>query len=145
MTAETAIGMALLLPLIAAGTAVLLGKRPNVREFFTLVIAIALFPTVASLAPEVMAGERPGLTLFEVLPGLSIAFEIEPLGLLFAFVAAGLGATLYVERAFDTAPRGIAVRPLADVTASISTEIAWRADDAGLRPPAPGARRHRTA
>ena len=90
MIPETAIGLALLLPLIAAGLTTLLGRCPNVRELFTLLIAGALLPTVASLTPEVMAGERPSLSLFEVLPGLSIAFEVEPLGLLFAFVASGL-------------------------------------------------------
>ena len=37
-----------------------------------------------------LAGERPELHLFEILPGLSVAFSVEPLGMLFALVASGL-------------------------------------------------------
>ena len=92
MTVETSIGLALLLPLIAVILTGLFARRPNLRELFTLLIAGALFIVVASLAPQVFAGARPALTLFEVLPGLAIAFEIEPLGMLFALVASGLWA-----------------------------------------------------
>jgi len=35
-------------------------------------------------------GTTEVLTLFEVLPGLSIAFNVEPLGLMFALIASGL-------------------------------------------------------
>jgi multicomponent Na+:H+ antiporter subunit D len=41
---------------------------------------------LALLAP-VLAGARPRLAVIEVLPGLPLAFAIEPLGLLFALVA----------------------------------------------------------
>ena len=37
-----------------------------------------------------MAGGRPGVTLAEVLPGITIAFTVEPLGMLFAALASGL-------------------------------------------------------
>jgi multicomponent Na+:H+ antiporter subunit D len=90
VTPETAIQLALALPLIAAILTLLLGKRPNVRELFTLLSGAGLFATVVALAPSVIAGARPSVTLLEVLPGISLAFEVEPLGLLFAFVAAGL-------------------------------------------------------
>ena len=45
---------------------------------------------MASLVGDVIAGGRPGLELIELLPGVALAFEIEPLGLLFALVASGL-------------------------------------------------------
>jgi len=38
----------------------------------------------------VLAGARPQAQLLEPLPGLPIAFEVEPLGMLFALVASGL-------------------------------------------------------
>jgi multicomponent Na+:H+ antiporter subunit D len=38
----------------------------------------------------VLAGGRPQLALFEILPGILLAFRIEPLGMLFALVASGL-------------------------------------------------------
>ena len=82
--------MALVLPLVATVMTGLFGKRPNAREFFTLLSAGALFWVVASLAPGVFAGGRPAFTLLEMFPGLPIAFEIEPLGMLFALVASGL-------------------------------------------------------
>ena len=69
MTVETLIGLALLLPLVAVILTGLFARRPNLRELFTLLIAGALFIVVASLAPQVFAGARPALTLFEVLPG----------------------------------------------------------------------------
>ena len=90
MTGETTIKLALALPLMAAVTAGLFARRPNVRELFTLIAASALLVVVASLTPGVFSGDRPGVTLFSVMPGLSIAFELEPLGMLFALIAAGL-------------------------------------------------------
>ena len=52
--------------------------------------AATLFLIVLSILPEVLAGERPELTFIEFLPGISIAFEVEPLGMLFAMIASGL-------------------------------------------------------
>jgi len=90
MSGATAIGLALALPLVAALVTVVLGRWPNVRESATLIVAGALFLVVLSLLPGVMAGERPALVLFSILPGLAIAFRVEPLGMLFAMVASGL-------------------------------------------------------
>lgn len=90
MTDERLISLALTLPLIAALLTGLTGKRPNLREFCTLLCSAVLFLVIATLAPRVFAGERPAVSLFEVVPGLAIAFEIEPLGMLFALVASGL-------------------------------------------------------
>jgi multicomponent Na+:H+ antiporter subunit D len=87
---ETAIIAALVLPFGGAVLALLFDKRPNVRETATVLVATTLLVVVASLLPEVLAGERPAVSLFEVIPGLALAFELEPLGLLFALVASGL-------------------------------------------------------
>jgi len=69
---------------------VLFGQRPNVRETATLLVAVSLFAVVCTLVPVVTAGARPSVSLIEVIPGIDMAFEIEPLGLLFALVASGL-------------------------------------------------------
>jgi multicomponent Na+:H+ antiporter subunit D len=82
--------LTLALPLTGAALAALFGRRPNVRETATLISALATFAVVVSLVPHVLAGERPSVTLFELLPGLALAFELEPLGMLFALVASGL-------------------------------------------------------
>jgi multicomponent Na+:H+ antiporter subunit D len=65
-------------------------RRANLREAISLLSAAALFAAVASLWSPVMEGLRPSLLLGEILPGLAMRLEIEPLGLLFALVASGL-------------------------------------------------------
>lgn len=82
MTAPEAILLSLCIPLVGAGLILLTGSRPNLREAVTLLTASALFATVLSLYPVVAAGELPGVTLIEMLPGLSLSFEVEPLGML---------------------------------------------------------------
>ncbi|MBI3936628.1 MAG: monovalent cation/H+ antiporter subunit D family protein [Betaproteobacteria bacterium] len=73
------------MPLIAVSH-----RAPNVREAVTLVTATLLFLLVASLTPHVLAGERPEVTVLHVLPGLRVAFTVEPLGMLFGLIASGL-------------------------------------------------------
>lgn len=81
---------ALILPLLGALGIALAHRIPNLRESITLGTAVVLFACVGSLLGPIMAGERPELMLFEMLPGLSIGFKIEPLGMIFALVASGL-------------------------------------------------------
>ncbi|MFT4978039.1 MAG: multicomponent Na+:H+ antiporter subunit D, partial [Myxococcota bacterium] len=80
----------LLLPLFTAGLIALLGRWPNLRDGLHTLMAAVTFGAVLRLLPLVQAGERPSLVLLELLPGLPIAFSVEPLGMLFAMVASGL-------------------------------------------------------
>ena len=91
MSSQTAILAALALPL-AGALGILLASRigRNFREAVTLLTAGALAWTVWGLIPELMAGGRPSAYLGEVLPGLEIAFRVEPLGMLFAALASML-------------------------------------------------------
>ncbi|PKO87410.1 MAG: cation:proton antiporter [Betaproteobacteria bacterium HGW-Betaproteobacteria-12] len=90
MSSESLILAALLLPLLGAVAIALAGKRPNLREGITLSTALGLFLCVGQLLAPVLAGARPELTLIEPLPGLPLAFRVEPLGLIFALIASGL-------------------------------------------------------
>ena len=90
MSAETAILAALVVPLLGALLIVAAHRAPNVREAVTLATASLLFVTVLSLLPAVLAGARPALRVVELLPDIPLAFEVEPLGMLFALVASGL-------------------------------------------------------
>ena len=90
MTPETAIFAALATPVLGAAVIAASGRAPNLREALTLVTAAALFVLVLSIADDVLAGARPALTLFEMMPGLAVGFEVEPLGMLFALIASGL-------------------------------------------------------
>jgi multicomponent Na+:H+ antiporter subunit D len=73
------------MPLIAAA-----GARENLREAISFAASVTLFLTVLSLAPPVLAGERPEARILEMLPGIAIALKVEPLGWLFAAVASSL-------------------------------------------------------
>ncbi len=90
MTGSVAIIAALLVPLFGVIGIVLARHHPNQREAVTLVTATALFVLVASLVNPVLDGIRPGVTLWQIVPGLAIAFEIEPLGLIFGLIASFL-------------------------------------------------------
>lgn len=90
MSPSTATLVAVVLPLLGAPIIALLGQRPNLREAVTLGTGGMLFLVVASLVPEVLAGRRPGIQILDVMPGLALAFEVEPLGMLFGLVASGL-------------------------------------------------------
>ena len=82
--------LALAIPLFTAAGIFLASPWPNLREGITLLGSTLLFITVISLLPDVLAGGRTTLQLAEILPGLNISFTIEPLGMLFATVAATL-------------------------------------------------------
>jgi multicomponent Na+:H+ antiporter subunit D len=89
MNGASLIALALILPAATAALIPLFHDRPNLREAVTLIGAVALFATVLLLLVDVLAGGRPALTLVEILPGLPLAFAVEPLGMLFATVASG--------------------------------------------------------
>jgi multicomponent Na+:H+ antiporter subunit D len=91
VSAHSTILLAILLPLAGAAGIGLAGRvSANVREAVTLLTAGGLALTVWSLLPSVMAGGRPAVTVTELLPGVELAFRVEPLGMLFAALASGL-------------------------------------------------------
>jgi multicomponent Na+:H+ antiporter subunit D len=90
MTSQTAILVSLLLPLSACPLIALAGSRPNLRDSISFVAGLLTFGTVLTLLPGVNAGAYPELVLFEVLPGVPLAFAVEPLGMVFGLVASGL-------------------------------------------------------
>ncbi|HSN80696.1 MAG TPA: proton-conducting transporter membrane subunit [Rhodoferax sp.] len=90
LTPEQAILASMALPLAGALLISLAGRIPNLREAITLLTASLLLAVVLTLLPLVMTGARPSLVLFSLLPGLDIAFQVEPLGMLFALIASGL-------------------------------------------------------
>jgi multicomponent Na+:H+ antiporter subunit D len=82
--------LALLVPFLGALAIPLFHHRPNLRETVTLVAAALLCLTVFALLPSVLDGGRPEAHVIEVVPGLALAFKVEPLGMLFALVASSL-------------------------------------------------------
>jgi len=79
-----------LVPLLAALGILATGKSPNIREAVAITAGLVLFWMVAQLGMLVSWDNTATLELAEPLPGLTLAFKLEPLGLLFALVASFL-------------------------------------------------------
>lgn len=90
MTPQAAVLLAPWLPVLGAVAIVLTSRWPRLRDAISVLTAVLLLGVVAWLVRPVLEGERPYVHLIEMLPGLSLAFEVEPLGLVFALVASGL-------------------------------------------------------
>ena len=90
LTPEHLVLAALVIPFAGAALIPVFDRRPNLRETVTLLTALALFGAVLGLLPPILAGARPEALNLEVVPGLALAFKVEPLGLLFAVVASAL-------------------------------------------------------
>ncbi|MDH4181174.1 MAG: proton-conducting transporter membrane subunit [Betaproteobacteria bacterium] len=97
MSAESLAALAPMVPVAAAALAALLHRAPNLREAASLAAGAVLLACIGALVGPVLAGERPEFVLVEMLPGLDLAFRVEPFGLLFALIVAvlWLPSTLY--------------------------------------------------
>ncbi len=87
----------LLLPFAAAAGIAITGRYPNVREAVSLISSAVLFLLVLTLYRGYPDNTTASLTWLSLLPGLTISFSIETLGLLFALIASLLWfvTTLY--------------------------------------------------
>ncbi len=90
MTPETVLLLALLVPLVGGALTVLTRQTPVLRDVVVIATSVVLCALVVQLVPTVMGGARPAIVLVAMLPGVPLALQAEPLGLLFALVASGL-------------------------------------------------------
>jgi multicomponent Na+:H+ antiporter subunit D len=90
MSPEMTVLACVALPLLAPALITALHRWPNPRDSVTLLVSASLFLLVYSLYDDVLRGDRPSIKLLELLPGLKIGFEAEPLGMLFALLASFL-------------------------------------------------------
>jgi multicomponent Na+:H+ antiporter subunit D len=90
MSPEITVLACVALPLLAPALIMVLRRWPNPREAVTLLTSGCLFLLVYSLYDAVLHGARPAIDIAEPLPGLTIGFEVEPLGMLFALLASFL-------------------------------------------------------
>jgi multicomponent Na+:H+ antiporter subunit D len=90
LSAGMLIAFCVLLPVLGAITVLLLRNHPNARDTATVITGGLTFWHVLGLLHLVREGGRPRLDLFEVVPGVQLAFEVEPLGMVFALVASFL-------------------------------------------------------
>jgi multicomponent Na+:H+ antiporter subunit D len=87
---STAIYLSILFPAIATVGNIVWRDSPNLRDGFTLLCAVLTFGSVLVVLDNVGGGTTPPVPLIGVLPGIELAFAVEPLGLLFAIIASGL-------------------------------------------------------
>ncbi|MEE9387869.1 MAG: proton-conducting transporter membrane subunit [Paracoccaceae bacterium] len=90
METNIAIFLTMLIPAAAAVLNLVLRNAPDLRDGVTLAAAFATFAAVMTILTNVGNGTSAPIELVQVLPGLGIAFNVEPLGLMFAIVASGL-------------------------------------------------------
>ena len=90
MSNQSILILSILIPLIGGIGISLLHRAPNLREACTLISSIVLAFVVYSLLPKILSGETVNITFREILPGLALEFNVEPLGMLFACIASGL-------------------------------------------------------
>jgi multicomponent Na+:H+ antiporter subunit D len=87
---QTWLLVALAVPFAAALLIGAFRRHPNLREGVTLAAAVVLLVSVVVLLEPVLAGSHLSLPAMQVAPGLTLAFAVEPLGMLFALIASAL-------------------------------------------------------
>jgi multicomponent Na+:H+ antiporter subunit D len=90
LTLELMLQLCIIMPFFATFVIVASGRHPNLREGVTIATCLALIFLVVSLYQGLSSGESISVYWWELLPGLTVSFDIEPLGMLFALVASFL-------------------------------------------------------
>ena len=90
MSDQQLVLLAIFLPFIGAIGIVLCRRWPNLREAVTLLTAATVCTIVLAIYKRFLDGAYLAIDIAEPLPGLSIRFEVESLGMLFALVASVL-------------------------------------------------------
>ena len=75
---------AVICPAIVALLILVSGRRPNLREGWTLLGSVVLGYLVQSMTPAVLAEGPLDFVWFELLPNIGFAFRVDALGLIFA-------------------------------------------------------------
>lgn len=97
METLSAILAAMAIPMIAFISNLMHGdNRANLRDGITFLAALATFGCVLTVYMNEGSAIGSVHTLFSIMPGLDIAFHVEPLGLLFALIASGLWVIVHL-------------------------------------------------
>jgi len=81
---------AVLAALIGSILVSMAGRKPNFREGLSTVAAVIMFLIIASMVPDVLAGNMLKCTVFKILPGLSVTFRVDAFSMIFALAASFL-------------------------------------------------------
>lgn len=87
LSPELMLLMTMLVPASAVIGIIAVGRYPNLREGVTITASVILLYLVSSLYGIVKSGVTVAFIGPEIFPGLTLSFEIEPLGMIFSLVA----------------------------------------------------------
>ena len=77
--------LAIIIPLIGALAVLMTGKQPQLRNILLVAIGVINLLLVSLIVMQ--RAEIETILLWQTLPGLNVAFHVEPLGLIFAMTA----------------------------------------------------------
>ena len=90
LSLEVMLQLAIIIPLLSTVAIVATGKYPNLREAVTITTCFCLIFLVVNLYQGLSAGQSIRAFWWELLPGLTLSFDVEPLGMLFGLIASFL-------------------------------------------------------
>ncbi len=82
--------LAVLVSAVGALFIIKTGKKPNLREFWSVAAGFLKLMIVVSMIPTILDGKIIEYTLFSLLPGIEIKFKVDNFGILFALGASFL-------------------------------------------------------
>ena len=87
--------IAILVALTGSILVMMSGRKPNIRESWSLIAAVSMFAIIFSMVKDVApapmgAGKTIICNLFSILPGLSITLRVDAFSMIFALVASFL-------------------------------------------------------
>ena len=90
LSLATLLQFCILLPIFATLGIVALRRHQNLREAVSIGTSVLVFYAVVTIYLGVDAGETITVHWLQVLPGLSVSFSVEPLGVIFSLIASFL-------------------------------------------------------
>ena len=90
LSLELMLQLSIIVPLMATLGIIVTGHNQNIREGVTITACLILIFLVVNIYQGLIAGVTISVFWWELLPGLNISFDIEPLGMLFALIASFL-------------------------------------------------------
>jgi len=90
LSLETMLQLSIIMPVLAVLGIVATGHKPNLREGVTISTSLVLLYFVIQLYQGIKQGGSISVQWWEILPGLQLSFNIEPLGMIFALIASFL-------------------------------------------------------
>lgn len=96
METNTAILLSMIVPTVASLLNLVMRNQSNLRDGMTFASALITFGLVLNILINVGSGTTEPMVLFTLFKSVPIAFNVEPLGLLFAIVASGLWIVTHI-------------------------------------------------